>query len=291
MSTEPVVVTPTLLREWALPAQDGSKNARGRALIVGGSVANPGGVLLSARGAMRSGAGKIQMVVPDPVAVPLAVAMPESLVRGAPHDGAGHMTPGCADIVREYGGAVDATLLGPGMLDVANAVAVVDAVAGELRGTVVMDALALAWLTEDPARGKRFEGLVVSPNEHELALTLGVEDEDVEGDPAAAALELAKRTGAIVASGSPSTYVACPDGRLWRVDEGNAGLGVSGSGDVQAGIVLGLCARGADPAQAAVWAAYLHGTIGGRMASRYGPGGYLAGELTGEIPQALLELV
>ena len=77
---------------------------------------------------------------------------------------------------------------------------------------------------------------------------------------------------------------------LWRAEDGGPGLGVSGSGDVKAGIVLGLCARGADPAQAAVWGAYLHGAIGGRLASRYGPYGYLSRELPAEIPQALLEV-
>ena len=101
---------------------------------------------------------------------------------------------------------------------------------------------------------------------------------------------LAALTGAVVSSGGASTWIGTPDGRLWRSDDGHPGLGVSGSGDVKAGILLGLCARGAEPVQAAVWAAYLHGTIGGRLASRYGPTGYLASELAAEVPQALLEI-
>lgn len=39
-----------------------------------------------------------------------------------------------------------------------------------------------------------------------------------------------------------------------------------------------------------MWGAYLHGAIGGRLASRYGPYGYLSRELPAEIPQALLEV-
>lgn len=160
----------------------------------------------------------------------------------------------------------------------------------EARGRTLVDALALAWLTEDPARGHRFDSLVLSPNLTELAITLGEEPDAVTADPAAAVLRLAERTGAIVTSGGSSTFIAAPDGRLWRSDEGNPGLGVSGSGDVKAGIVLGLCARGADPLQASVWAAHLHGTIGGRLASRFGPTGYLVSELPAEAPQALLEI-
>ncbi|MHA6525661.1 NAD(P)H-hydrate dehydratase [Tessaracoccus sp. G1721] len=285
-----VVVTAAVLRDWPLPTSAGDKDSRGRALIVGGSVPNPGGVLLSARAAMRAGAGKTQLVVPEAVAVALAVAMPESLVRGARSTREGDLTADAAAAVDDYADGADATLLGPGMLDVASAVEVVGAVAPLLSGPVVLDALALAWLTEDLTRGHRFDSLVLSPNLSELALTLGEDEEEVAGDPASAVLRLARATGAVVSSGSTSTFISTPDGRLWRSDEGNAGLGVAGSGDVKAGITVGLCARGAEPAQAAVWAAHLHGAIGGRLASRFGPTGYLAGELPAEIPQALLEI-
>ena len=288
--TETTVVTTAVLRGWALPTEQDDKESRGRALVVGGSVANPGGALLAARAAMRSGAGKVQLVVPEPVAVAMAVAMPESLVRGAPCTPSGDLSPEAAAIVEEYAQRADAVLIGPGMLDPDVASATVAAVASSLRGTIVMDALALAWLTQDPSRGRQFDALVISPNLTELALTLGEDEAAVEDDPAPAALRLAAATGAVVTSGGSSSFVATPDGALYRSDEGNPGLGVSGSGDVKAGIILGLCARGARPDQAAVWAAHLHGTIGGRLASRLGPTGYLAGELPAEIPQALLEI-
>jgi len=61
---------------------------------------------------------------------------------------------------------------------------------------------------------------------------------------------------------------------FWQDESGNAGLGVSGSGDVRAGITAGLLARGAEPAQAAVWAAFLHGRAGERLASSIGPLGF-----------------
>ncbi|WP_342372814.1 NAD(P)H-hydrate dehydratase [Propioniciclava soli] len=284
------VVTPAVLRDWPLPHGADNKNSRGRALVVGGSVPNPGGALLAARAAMRAGAGKVQLVVPEPVAVALAVAMPESLVRGAPHSPQGDLTPAAAAAVETCAEKVDAALVGPGMLDARGAPALVEAIADHLPEIVVLDALALAWLTEDLSRGGRFGSLVLSPNLNELALTLGEDPDEVEDTPAAAVLRLAEKTGAVVTSGSSSTWIGTPDGRLWRTDEGNAGLGVSGSGDVKSGTILGLCARGADPAQATVWASYLHGTVGGRLASRYGATGYLASELPGEIPQALLEL-
>ncbi|WP_226913581.1 NAD(P)H-hydrate dehydratase [Gephyromycinifex aptenodytis] len=68
------------------------------------------------------------------------------------------------------------------------------------------------------------------------------------------------------------------------------GLGVSGSGDVKAGVVVGVCARRATPEQAASWATYAHGRAGERLAARVGATGYLGRELLLEIPRVLAEL-
>jgi NAD(P)H-hydrate repair Nnr-like enzyme with NAD(P)H-hydrate dehydratase domain len=81
-----------------------------------------------------------------------------------------------------------------------------------------------------------------------------------------------------------------PDGRAWREEAGGIGLGTSGSGDVLAGLVGGMLARGADPAQAAVWGQYLHAAAGDRLAARVGRLGFLARELLDEVPPVLAGL-
>ena len=77
------------------------------------------------------------------------------------------------------------------------------------------------------------------------------------------------------------------DGRAWRYDGGSPGLGVSGSGDVLAGIVGGLLARGAEPLNAVLWAVWLHGEAGAALAKKVGPVGFLAREIAGEVPALL----
>jgi NAD(P)H-hydrate repair Nnr-like enzyme with NAD(P)H-hydrate dehydratase domain len=131
---------------------------------------------------------------------------------------------------------------------------------------------------------------VLTPNPTEIAISLHADDEEIEADPAGAALDLARRARAVVALGGVTSWIATPDGDLWQDDSGGAGLGVSGSGDVQAGIVGGLLARGAEPAQTAVWATYLHGRAGERLGSSVGRLGFLARELPPEIPRALAEV-
>jgi ADP-dependent NAD(P)H-hydrate dehydratase len=117
-----------------------------------------------------------------------------------------------------------------------------------------------------------------------------VEPEELEADPAGAARRLAEQTHAAVGLGGATSWVAAPDGRLWEDESGGAGLGVSGSGDVRAGVVAGLLARGAEPEQAAVWASYLHGRAGERLAATVGRLGFLARELPPEIPRVIAEV-
>ena len=128
---------------------------------------------------------------------------------------------------------------------------------------------------------------VLSPNVGELSQTLG---QDYDDDPRTGAVELARRTGATVVSGGAMTWIVTPDGQSWRDEGGCPGLGVSGSGDVKAGAVAGLLARGADPEQAGCWAVYAHGRAGERLAAHVGPTGFLARELLQEIPAVLSEL-
>jgi ADP-dependent NAD(P)H-hydrate dehydratase len=77
---------------------------------------------------------------------------------------------------------------------------------------------------------------------------------------------------------------------MWQDGSGNPGLGTSGSGDVLAGAIGGLAARGASPDQAAVWGVHLHAEAGERLAARIGAVGYLARELLDELPQVLDQL-
>jgi NAD(P)H-hydrate repair Nnr-like enzyme with NAD(P)H-hydrate dehydratase domain len=128
----------------------------------------------------------------------------------------------------------------------------------------------------------------VNPNE--LSRVLDRDEDQVTDDPHRAALDAAERTGAVVVCGGTDKMIVTPDGEAWRVEVGGAGLGVSGSGDVQSGIVAGLVARGAEISQAAVWGAYVHGRAGERLADTIGAFGFLARELPPEVPHILTEL-
>ena len=116
MSRQPEVVSSGLLRDWELPGHGGDKESNGRVLVVGGNVRMPGGVVLAAEAALRAGAGKLQIATVEPLAVPMAMAIPEAYVAGLPADDEGNLAPEAADEIVDLAQGCAAVLLGPGIM-------------------------------------------------------------------------------------------------------------------------------------------------------------------------------
>ncbi|WP_421734165.1 NAD(P)H-hydrate dehydratase [Cellulomonas sp.] len=285
MPSRTELITPALLRDWPLPAGATSKYGRGQVVIVGGARSTPGAALLAGVAALRVGAGRLSLAVARSVAVPLAIELPEAGVTGLPEtengcpDGTG--TDRLTDDLR----TADAVLIGPGLDDPDRTIDLLDALGDSIPRTaaVLLDAFALGVLPRTPETAERLAGrLVLTPNPKEAALLLGVETVD---DRTCA--RIAAKYGAVVTC---QGRIADPDGSQWEVSTGLPGLATSGSGDVLAGTLVGLLARGATPAQAACWATHLHAAAGDRLATRIGHLGYLARELPAELPTLLGEL-
>jgi ADP-dependent NAD(P)H-hydrate dehydratase len=288
---DPAIVTAEMLRGWPMPQPGSSKEERGRVLVVGGTSGTPGAVRLTGEAALRAGAGKLRLATVTSTAAGLGVAVPESKVVALPVTDDGHIDQTAADVILEEARSVDAALVGSGFTDVDATVRLLELLMTELRTPLVLDALASAYLTEHPDGAGGLDGrAVLTANPNELAHVIGAVEDDVEGDPVAAARDAAQRCGVAVLCGGADKHVATPDGKAWKVSGGGPGLGVSGSGDVQAGIVVGLLAGGAEPAQAAVWGAFLHAAAGDRLEARVGKVGYLARELAREVPGVLADL-
>jgi hydroxyethylthiazole kinase-like uncharacterized protein yjeF len=288
---EPTRVTTGLLRGWPLPEPGSGKEDRGVVLVVGGNRGTPGAVILSGEAALRVGGGKLQVGTAARTSSQVGLALPEALVAGLPQDDSGDLALEAADEVVGLAKGAGAVLLGPGLMDPDAAAGLLAAVVPELSGPVVVDALGSAYVTGRPDGLHHLRGnCVMTVNPTELARTLRVDDDEVERDPVTATVRLAEQARSVVLCGGTRKIVATPDGDTWQVLEGNPGLGIAGSGDVQAGFVTGLLARGAEPAQAAVWGGYLHAVAGDRLAEEVGPLGFLARELPALAPRLLAEL-
>jgi hydroxyethylthiazole kinase-like uncharacterized protein yjeF len=301
------LVTPSLLRDWPLPAPGEDKYSRGSVLVIGGARATPGAALLAGTAALRAGAGKLTLAVAESVAMQLGVALPECGAMGLPETAEGSVTGEGLDRISSYLDRADAILVGPGLDDPDLAEDLLralleregdgsgDSGSGEGKAgggpAVVLDAYALGGLLKladrlDPWKGR----LILTPNPKEAAILLERDVEDLTADVA----EIADKFQAVV---SCQGFIARPSGgdapeeaELWKMTTGYGGLGTSGSGDVLAGAIAGLRARGTTSAQAACWGTHLHAAAADRLASRLGPLGFLARELADELPALMLEL-
>ena len=317
----PEDVTPSLLRDWPLPGGGSGKDDRGSVLVIGGARMTPGAALLAGVAALRAGAGRLTLAVADSVAVQLAVALPEAGVLALPETASGSVRgAGAASALASLVNSSDAVLIGPGLDDKDEATALLrellgmareDRSAGENPPAIILDAFALGSLPEladelGPWAGR----LILTPNITEAGILLGHDADQLDQDVP----ELAEKYGAVVScqgliarprgpadgtdgaqeGGADSGHDGGPDGGpgpfLWKITTGHSGLGTSGSGDVLSGAIAGLRARGTTDAQAVCWGTHLHASAGDRLASRLGGLGYLARELTEELPPLMMEL-
>ncbi len=285
------VVTPAVLRDWPLSEPGNGKGSRGRLVVLGSSRSTPGATLLAGEAALRAGAGKLAIATTASGAPALAVAVPEAMVVGLPEDDDGSIAVDAADVVVDRAQAVDVLLAGPGLDDPDRATELLAEVLPRVTVPVVLDALGTAYLTHHPDGLHHLDGrAVVTANPTELSRISGRDEDEVAADPREAAGQVARESNVVVLAGAATKHVVTPDGRTWVVEGGTPGLGVSGSGDVQAGIVAGLLARECDVAQAAVWGAYVHARAGERLSGTVGKVGFLARELPAEVPAVLGEI-
>jgi ADP-dependent NAD(P)H-hydrate dehydratase len=288
-------ITDALLRRWPLPdpAKGGSKEHRGRALIIAGADEMPGAAILASTAALRSGCGKVRVAVPARAAIAVGWGLPELFVLPIDTSSPKNRRTSLRRIL-DSAHAAAAVLIGPGMRDESIIRLFLENLLGlDSRPPLVVDAGALRLLPHVSRRLRGDSGgLILTPHHSEAATLCAVPIEKIERDPLRYAREIAERFRAVVVLKSAETLVSAspPSAAAYLNKRGNIGLATAGSGDVLAGMIAGLVARGADPLQAAVWSVALHARAGERLAKRIAPLGYLAHELIDEIPGVMARL-
>lgn len=285
---KPRLITDALLRRWSLspPPKEGSKEERGRVLIIAGAIEMPGAAILAGTAALRAGAGKVRVATAEGAALAVATAVPELFVLGIAE---GRRREGSLRRIVDSAAKTDALLIGPGMRDIKAIRALLPKLLrlDNLRALVI-DATALPLAAKFlPARGWLAGKTIITPHAAEMASLANVAPAEVERDPFENAQRIARRLGTVVVLKGAETVICSPDGAAYLNKRGNVGLATAGSGDVLAGIMTGLCARGAEPLQAAVMAVSIHARAGEELARQAGPIGYLARELVDQTPTLL----
>ena len=280
--------TPRVIEMTARRVQSLRKTGRshkydyGHALVLSGGPGATGAARLAARGALRIGAGLVTLGVPP--AAQMEVAMHCTAVMLTRVKDAAAL----ASLLDDE--RINALCLGPGMGVERAANLLPQALSAQGRAAV-LDADALTALAQDPTlMGLLHDNCVLTPHEGEfrrlfpdLASELHGGADDPEGR-VDAACKASARTGATVLLKGADTVIAAPDGRcsLHAAAAGRAApwLATAGAGDVLAGFVTGLLARGLAPIDAAETAVWLHA----ETARTQGPG-LIAEDLPDSLPQ------
>jgi ADP-dependent NAD(P)H-hydrate dehydratase len=275
------------LRTHPLPVPDeaADKNSRGRVLAIGGSRTVPGGIQLTVEAALRAGAGKIQVATIKRAAPALGIAMPEVAVFAMPENAAGEIALRDGAGLSALLGKCDSVVAGPAMTDAKAASRITGHLLKASETQLVLDAAMLMDLSRHAARLRTFtRPAVLTPHIGELAAMLACDAGEIERDRLAAVQKASEHFGAVCVLKGATSLIAAPDGQVFAYAGGGVGLATGGSGDVLAGIVAGLCARGTDPLDATLWAVWLHGEAGRLCAEQIGPIGFLARELLAHVP-------
>ncbi|MFW5921017.1 MAG: NAD(P)H-hydrate dehydratase [Polyangiales bacterium] len=260
---------------------DAHKGTAGHVLVVAGSPGRTGAALLSGYGALRGGAGLVTIASRGEARRALDRKVVELMTAALPEDAAG-----AAEAAIGLCEGMKAAVIGPGLGQDEQGLALARDLAARLPVPAVLDADALTALAEGDLRALRSAAgpRVLTPHPGEAARLLGVGTAEVQSDRYAAAGELAERTGQIAVLKGARTIVGGPDGRQRVCRRGTPALASAGTGDVLSGLTaarLAVCG----PEVAAAVAVCLHALAGERAAT--GDRGLFAREVADAVPAAL----
>ncbi len=264
---------------------DADKVARGRVLVVAGSVGTAGAAILCTRAALGAGGGLVTLATPAHIQRVVAPVVPAAMTVRLSHAGE-HVSVDAVEDLPDVAG-FDAVVVGPGLGPVDGTRAVVDHLLAHAR-RVVLDADAINVFRDDPDALREHAGdLVVTPHERELARLGGGEDgPDAWRHRSQRVPELAAAMRATIVAKGPGTLVAAPDGRVWVTPLGGPELGTGGSGDVLAGLLGAVSARADELPPAVAAGVWRHAFAAHRVAASRGVARCSPDELTAALADA-----
>lgn len=280
-------ISPRVLDLFPRRGRFGTKFSSGVVAVVGGSRGLTGAPAMAALAAQRAGAGYVQVALPASVAPAVELRLLEQMTRALPERDGAHAPDGLDELM-ELSRRAGAVVLGPGLGRADSARELARLAAAELETPLLVDADGLN------AHAERLEALrarsaptVLTPHAGELGRLLGRSAAEIDAHRLACAREAAERSGAVVLLKGDDTIVAAPGGPVAINPGATPALATAGTGDVLAGLVGALLAKGIAPFPAAALGAFAHARAGRAAASRRGADHVVAGDVIEALPDGL----
>ncbi len=296
-----------------LPARplDAHKGTFGTALVVAGSLNYTGAAALSGEAAYRSGAGLVTLGVPAPLHTSLAGQLPEVTWLLLPHD-LGVVAAAAVKVLQENFERVTAMLIGPGfgqeactgeflsrllgadLQKEAPSIGFLNSnkkspTASSNLPPLIIDADGLKLLAKIPDWPSQLPAsTILTPHPGEMVVLTGLSASEIQMDRLAVAERFASEWDHIVVLKGAHTVITSPDGRTAVIPVASPALARAGTGDVLAGLIVGLRAQGLGAYEAAAAGAWIHAQAGLLAADILGS---TAAVLAGDVLAALVDVL
>jgi ADP-dependent NAD(P)H-hydrate dehydratase / NAD(P)H-hydrate epimerase len=269
------------------------KGDYGHLLVVAGSLGKGGAAVMTARAAVRAGAGLVTVATPAAVLPIVQGGCVEAMGVALPAGDDGAIGAGAVEAVLAAARGKDAVALGPGLGGGEETAAAVREIVLALDLPLVLDADGLNAFAGRAAelRGRRAP-TVLTPHPGELGRLLGVPAAEIQAERLAAARRAAAETGCVVVLKGHQTLVAEPTaaaggpGAVWIAPTGNPGMASGGSGDVLTGVLGALVGWLGPSAETIGLGVFVHGLAGDLAAATLGETSLAASDLVAHLAAA-----
>ncbi len=266
-----------------------NKYSAGSAMIFAGSFGMAGAAVLSAKSALRSGAGIVRLAVPGEVYPICAVGVPEAVFSVVPSED-GKLSPDAYSALESYFSKCGAVAFGPGLGISEGVLNTLAKLLRENTKPLIIDADGINVLSMhiDLLKEKNCP-VLLTPHEGEMARLTGKSSDYIRENREKVALDFAKKYGVTLLLKGKDTLIVSEKGDALENPTGNAGLATAGSGDVLTGIISAFLSQGNSPFEAAAMGAYIHGLSADIAVKDIGERSLIASDIIDYLPKAFKE--
>ena len=277
-------------REQYLPRRaDTHKGTYGHVVVIGGSRDMAGAVAMTAYASLKAGAGLCTVVAPYACREAVYGLCPEAMIRGVGNEQTPHLEPAFIPTIEEAMVQASAVVLGPGMDQTPEVREFVRELLVHVSVPLVLDADGLNVLAAEPELWEKLPSdTILTPHPGEMRRLTGLADVNLRRLETAEGL--AQKSGCTVVLKGAGTVVASPNGHSYINTSGNPGMATGGSGDILAGVIGALLARGYEAGTAAALGVFLHGWAGDLASEKHSQEGLLAAQIAKELEAVWLKL-
>ena len=271
---------------------DSHKGSFGHVLVVAGSLGKAGAAIMTARSALRSGAGLVSVAAPNSLVPIIQQQVVEAMCIPSAESIDGTIGIGAENELLKAAVKMSSCAIGPGLSTHYETVRVVRNVIQRLTIPVVIDADGLNALVGSLAVLKKIKApVILTPHPGEMGRLINMSSNDVQKDRVNIARDFAMKYNVTLVLKGAATVIGVADGSVFINATGNPGMATGGTGDALTGMIAGFLAQGYPSTQAACLGVYVHGLAGDLAAKEKGEMAMIAGDLIEKIPTALKETV